>query len=229
MNRKPKPKAAFTLIELLVVITIISILAGMLLPVLNKAREQARGIDCLNRMKQYAIGTQMYLGDYRGQFPSSKDWHDDMLPYVSANFIGFAGSKDDNNLSTGCPGNDAANAGKLEDRLPWPDYYVRTYHHNCRSLYYALNSGHEASPWYLGAPNMKQVPNHAVAVILYEVWAPYRHWIWDVGTNVPVYPNNCHKSGRGMAYADCHVKRRREYAGFYEDSTLMHSILRRIK
>ncbi len=50
----------FTLIELLIVIAIIAILAGMLLPALNQARETARSISCLNKTKQLGIYWQNY-------------------------------------------------------------------------------------------------------------------------------------------------------------------------
>ena len=63
-------KNFFTLIELLVVIAIIAILAGMLLPALNNAREQGRAKGCLNNIKQTGAICLLYAGD-----------HDDVLPF----------------------------------------------------------------------------------------------------------------------------------------------------
>ena len=62
-------QSAFTLIELLVVIAIIAILAGMLLPALNKARETAQGISCISKMRHGAMTFQLYAGDAKGFMP----------------------------------------------------------------------------------------------------------------------------------------------------------------
>ena len=64
-----KNSRGFTLIELLVVIAIIALLMGILMPALSRAREQARRQNCGGRVKQQALGLQIYAQDYDGKLP----------------------------------------------------------------------------------------------------------------------------------------------------------------
>ena len=61
--------ASFTLIELLVVIAIIAILAAILLPALNSARERGRAASCLSNYKTVSTWNSMYLGENDDQLP----------------------------------------------------------------------------------------------------------------------------------------------------------------
>ncbi len=72
MKVQPAKRKAFTLIELLVVISILGILAGMLLPVLSRAKEKARIVQCKSNLKNIGIALTLYADDSGGRYPDMR-------------------------------------------------------------------------------------------------------------------------------------------------------------
>ena len=111
-------KKAFTLIELLVVIAVIAVLMGILLPALNRAREQGKATYCLNNLHQIGIAVQLYAQDNEYKVPR----YGGIWPYRFMNYV------------------EVGKGSKVEDFTEVKAYQCPSYPNHRQKICYAINA-----------------------------------------------------------------------------------------
>jgi prepilin-type processing-associated H-X9-DG protein len=72
-SKRPRKAPGLTSVELLVAFAVVSALTVLILPALSDAKANMRTLRCMNNLKQWGIGFQLYAADYKGYLPAEGD------------------------------------------------------------------------------------------------------------------------------------------------------------
>lgn len=216
-------RKGFTLIELLVVIAIVAILAALLLPALQRAKEAARRALCTGHLNQLGKAFAQYLNDYGGYVPQyggiipfgwgkGTGWMDKLLPYVDSRADGIGPSYPESTTSDRtevfrCPSmKTSALGGKrltsymINSRL-WLDSSAGKFDIHRLKYPQKVVVLYDINKWYDRAHNAD--PSDEYGNSGFDGYGP--GGLWNCYTGGPDFPGP-HAGGYNILFADWHVK-----------------------
>ncbi len=147
----------FTLVELLIIIAIIAIMAAILLPALNKARERGKLAKCTNHLKNIGLAALQYANDNNDYYPIALRTYPDIQSWARLCNLGYLDARfmDCPSDLTRTPGSGGLGNGHFQASYPWRKYkgtaINQGYLWNSETGSYSGSSGKwYAQPWMLG-------------------------------------------------------------------------------
>jgi len=218
----------FTLIELLVVIAIIAILAAILLPALNSARERGRSASCINNLKQCQMTTQMYADEFDG-IATLKTGGDNAANHLLWSFVyGSAVANSGRRITPRLSSYDIITCPSSSHPIPktsdtaavqtnYRNFYAVAYFpyfkkNPAGSRDYNVNHGDESDAYVgdIGGPTLlfKKVKNASNCMVYAESWHPTvaRGAYYALKTSESGLLDFRHSNMLNAAFADGHVE-----------------------